>query len=169
MNMMNVAEDLIKRENDIKKVLILEHPPRFDIKSRDPLSLKPELARFANSFYQQLWFESKSKHRIVLGKHNLGCSEKVQLDRFTDRFNNRYDGIHMNSKEGKIAYTESVMCILSRHVSPHAPSLRPRPGPDSSSNQNNCAQTKPMRAPQTESFSQSSSVPVQNRFTVLGN
>ena len=84
----------------------------------------------------------------MLGKHNLGCSEKVQLDRFTDRFNNRYDGLHMNSKEGK---------------------LRPRPGPDSSCDQKNFPQAKPMSTPQTESVSQSCPVPVQNRFTVLGN
>ena len=75
----------------------------------------------------------------------------------------------MNSKEGKIAYTESVMCILSRHVSPQAPRLRPRPGPDSSCDQKNFPQAKPMSTPQTESVSQSCPVPVQNRFTVLGN
>ena len=164
---MSIAEDVIKSKEDVKKVLILEHPPRFDPKSKDPLCLKPELARYANSLYQQLWFQSQLKHKIVLGKHNLECSEQIQLQRFTDRRTNKYDGVHMYSKEGKWAYTESVISILSRNISAQAPRLRPRP--NLSENQKNFPQAEQMRTPLTQTYSQSCSVPVQNRFNVLGN
>ena len=66
-NMINMAENLLKRKPDIKKVMILEHPPRFDAQNNDPLSLKPELAKYANSLYHQLWLSSNQKHKIVIG------------------------------------------------------------------------------------------------------
>ena len=87
--------ELVRSNKSIKKVIILEHPPRFDTKDKDPLSLKPEFAKYANTVYRQLWLASNLKDKIVLGKHNLDCTEKVRLDRFTDRQSKRYDGIHI--------------------------------------------------------------------------
>ena len=83
--MIDIAEDIIKGENDTKKVLILEHPPRFVSGSKDPLSLKSELSRYANTLYQQMWFYSDVKHKLVLGKHNLDSSQQTRLDIFYEQ------------------------------------------------------------------------------------
>ena len=163
-NMMKIAENAINKDN-VKKVVILEHPPRFDTEDQDPLSLKPKLAKLANNFYQQLWFDSKFKHKIVLGQHNLECDEKTRTERYTDRKKNKYDGVHMYSPAGRNAYTDSVLSVLSKALSPQGPRLRP----NSSNDHLNCAQTKYMNAQKARSNTQYHSVPLQNRFNVLGN
>ena len=161
-NMMTVAQNALVTHPNIKNVVILEHPPRFDTEDKDPLSIKPELAKYANSVYRQLWFESNLKHKIVVGQHKLECSEKTRFDRFTNRMNGRYDGVHMYGAAGRKAYTDSVLSIFSSNIA--APRLRPSPADDHS----NCPQAKYMNAQKSQS-ERRYSVPVQNRFNVLGN
>ena len=127
--------------------------------------MKPELARYAKTLYQQMWFDSDVKHKIVLGKHNLDCSEQTRLDIYTNRENNQYNGIHMNNHKGKRAFTKSIISILSQHAS----RLGPRPRPGHSDNLNNSNKNNQMTNPKAKVYSQSSSIPVQNRFNVLGN
>ena len=76
------AEKALASHPELKKVIILEHPPRYDTPEQDPLSLKSEFAKYANNIYHQLWFESKLKHKIALGQHKLECSEETRLKRF---------------------------------------------------------------------------------------
>ena len=128
------------------------------------MSLKAELAEYANSIYRHLWFESSLKDKIVLGKHSLDCSEKTRLARYTDRINNRYDGVHMYGEAGRIAYTDSVLAILSSVIVKQSPRLRPRVD----NSHNDCPQTNFMKAQETKPVSQFS-VPVQNRYNLLGN
>ena len=63
------------------------------------------------------------------------------------------------------AYINSIISILSQHASRLGP--RPRPGP--SNNLNNPNKDNQMTNPKAKVYSQSSSIPVQNRFNVLGN
>jgi hypothetical protein len=158
-NIMNIAENVL-RSKPVAKVVILEHPPRFDTKDKDPLSLKPELAKYANGLYRQFWFASDLKNKIVIGQHNLECSEQSRMSRFTDRIKNKYDGVHMYGPEGRKAFTDSILSIFSSCIDPHG--LRPRPS------HTDCPQTKYMNKQKARSDS-TSSVPVQNRFSVLGN
>ena len=156
-NVMETAQKTIETNQSIRKVIILEHPPRFDTKNADPLSLKPELAKYANSLYQQLWSKSAVKDKIVLGKHNLNCSEETRVTRYTGR-NNRYDGVHMYSEEGKSAYTRNILSIVSSNLPLETPRLRPSTG-------NNAQNMNAQKAKPNEGYS----VPTQNRFNVLGN
>ena len=55
INLFKVAENALENNLELKKVTILEHPPRFDTFREDPISLKPKLANYANNFFQQLW------------------------------------------------------------------------------------------------------------------
>ena len=158
------AQNALIKRPDIKSVTILEHPPRFDMRSQDPMSLKPELATYANNVFRQLWFESKLKHRIVLGKHNLDCSEETRLKRFKDTWNNNYDGVHMFGLAGRRAFTDSVLSILTASLPLRTAGQKPR----QENYHNNSPQTRHMNA-QKESFGTSYSIPVQNRFNVLGN
>ena len=129
----------------------------------DPLALKPELAEYANTLYRQLWFESNLKNKIMVGKHNLKCSEEARLQRFTGPgrkgLRDKYDGVHMYSLEGKVWYTDNVLSILSSSLSTEGPRLRPNCNDDHN-------QTSHMNSQNNVS---SPSVPVQNRFEVLGN
>ena len=55
-NMMSLAQNVLNMKPNIKKVVVLEHPKRYDSKIKDPMSLKAELAEYANSIYRHLWF-----------------------------------------------------------------------------------------------------------------
>ena len=165
-NMMATAENAILKHPEVKKVVILEHPPRFDIEEKDPLGLKPEFAKYANNMYRQLWFQSKMKDRIVIGQHKLECSEQARIDRYMNKKKNKYDGVHMYGAEGRKAYTENILSILTHNIPPPSSRLRPRP----ENSHKSCPQTKYMNTKQNKSHPDAEySVPVQNRFNVLGN
>ena len=70
----------------------------------------------------------------------------------------------MYSEAGRIAYTDSVLAILSSVTVNQSPRLRP----NSKNFHRNCPQTNYMNAQETKPVSQFS-VPVQNRYNVLGN
>ena len=48
-NIFNLAEKNLKQNPSISKVIIMEHPPRFDTPDMNPTSLKPNLAKLANA------------------------------------------------------------------------------------------------------------------------
>ena len=70
-NMFSTAQNAIMKHPELKKITIMEHPPRFDTADVDPLSLKPQLAKFANFMFRQMWSNSSWKQRIILGQHKL--------------------------------------------------------------------------------------------------
>ena len=139
-NMFKVAEDALEKNAELKKVTIMEHPPRYDTIKEDPISLKPKLANYANNFLQKLWVESAHNEQIMVGSHNLDCSPSAQKERFTDEINRKYDGIHMFGSEGKLAYTESLINILTNTLQT-SPSLSSRALP-ANDYHTYCPQTK---------------------------
>ena len=71
-NMFNLAISSLQNNKNLSKVVIMEHPPRFDKREVDPTSLKPALVRLANSSLSYLWLNSPLKDKIVIGSHSLG-------------------------------------------------------------------------------------------------
>ena len=59
-NIFTTAENALKTHPKLRKVVVLEHPPRFDHVEVDPLGLKHQLAKFANMTYNQLWLASNN-------------------------------------------------------------------------------------------------------------
>ena len=115
--MFSIAERALKTLPNLSKVIIMEHPPRFDIPDVDPTSIKSNLARLANATLGGLWLNSPLKDRIVIGHHSLESSGSgaAHLDRYQSR-SGKYDGVHLYGKTGIQDYTNSVMTILSMAV-----------------------------------------------------
>ena len=90
----------------------MNHAPRYDAKEVDPAGLKPNLAKFANNCMLELWLQSPLKNKILIGTHTLDCAGYVRSQRYTDERTGKHDGVHLYSKAGKEAYTESVLNIL---------------------------------------------------------
>ena len=65
-NMFSLAERSLYDHPDLKKVILMEHPPRFDLPNVDPHSVKPDLAKLANITLGQYWLNSPLKDRIVI-------------------------------------------------------------------------------------------------------
>ena len=157
-NVFSVAHEALKKNHNLVKVIISEHSPRYDQLNVDPISLKPALAKFANTTFNNLWMESPWKSKIIVAAHNLQCDVKTRVERFTDERTNRYDGIHAYSQSGKAAFTRSLIGIFSQAITAL------HKGSDILENKDNhtdCTQTRHQN--------QNYSVPVQNMFDVLGN
>ena len=104
-------------EPNLAKVIVMEHPPRFDDDYVDPIYIKPALAKFANTTFNNLWMESPWKSKIIVAGHSLQCNDKERVARYTDKRTQRYDGIHMYDEPGKEAFTKSLINTLTNAVS----------------------------------------------------
>ena len=141
-NMMKIAENALNNDENMKKVTIMNHAPRFDSRDVDPLSLKPKLASFANNYLLELWIDSPHKERIHIGNHDL-------------------DGVHLYGSQGRVAYTESVLDILLTSFQ------TPNPAQDHIS----CPQAINAKKQRLYSsvLKGSPGIKTQNRFSILAN
>ena len=77
------------------------------------LGLKPKLSEYANSFLLELWFDSPHKNKIHIGSHNFKSTTlSAVTERYRDKRNNSFDGVHMYGSAVKQVLTESVVNIL---------------------------------------------------------
>ena len=117
-NMFNTAHRAINTQESLEKVILMEHPPRYDSKELDPIGLKPKLAKLANSMYNQLWLDSPYKNKIIIGNHSLetnGSGEK-HAALFTNIKTGMYDGVHHHGGMGRALYSESVKRVFKNTV-----------------------------------------------------
>ena len=114
-NMFRLAERSLDENPSLKKVVIMEHPPRFDLPDVDPHSVKPNLAKLANIHLGQLWLNSSMKEKIFIGRHSLESpgAGAAHFRRYQSSFTGRYDGVHLYGQTGHTDYTNSVKTILS--------------------------------------------------------
>ena len=172
-NMVAVAESAIRNHPELEKVVILEHPPRFDLPEIDPLGLKPQLAKFANLTFGQLWLSSSLKGKIIIGSHNLNCTTDEQFaQRYRDGRSKKYDGVHLYGSHGKLAYTENLIHIL-KNVQPSKLPNQTFPV-NGESKHSGCPQDKYQKTQNKTTntdrlYSNIYTVPVNNKFDVLGN
>ena len=69
--MFSLAQATLGENRNLSKVIIMEHPPRFDTQEVDPTSLKSKLAIFAKTTLSSIWLNSPLKDRILIGRHSL--------------------------------------------------------------------------------------------------
>ena len=106
-NMFTIAEQALMEHKTLKKVIIMEHPPRFDGKNA-------QLVQVANNALKQLHGNSSYKDMIVVGQHSLECpgSGSTHTGKYRDSYTGRYDGVHMYGYTGTRDYKDSVSSIL---------------------------------------------------------
>ena len=107
--MIAVTENALNSNTEVKKLVVMCHPPRFDKSEVDPLSLKKKLVKIVNTNFHQIWYDSPLNDEIFIGKQRLYCSNREHIHRYTNENTKRYDGIHMY---GQRANTVSVLCIM---------------------------------------------------------
>ena len=128
------------------------------------MRLKRKLAKFANYTLAQLVQNSGMQDRIILGKHSLDITTPSAV--YRDDVTGRYDGVHMLGSHGREIFTRSVSGIL-RSVLP-VTTTPTKHHPKYSHDTCPQAQYQKRRQARAE-LSQNYSVPVNNRFNVLGN
>ena len=112
--MLRLAESSLLNNPSLTKVVIMEHPPRFDTPNVDPISLKSKLAKLANSTISQLWQMSPLKDKISVGCHSLESSGAgaAHFARYQNNYTGKYDGVHLYGPTGRVDYTNSLKTIL---------------------------------------------------------
>ena len=167
-NVYATATSALSNNPHLKKVVILQHAPRYDTVDVDPLGLKTKLAMFANSILGQLWHSSALKEKIIVGKHRLDCTDDKFEERYTDERTGWYDGVHMYGRCGLKAYTDSLIEIFKTAI-PHVPFIGTDNHSSYRNNQKKTTNQKKMTN-QRHHFKQNVyTVPVNNKFDILGN
>ena len=159
--MFSVAQNAVLDNPELRKVVLMEHAPRQDPPEVDPMRLKPKLAQLANSTLAQLVWNSGLQNKIIIGKHSLDTTTANTV--YRDDLTGRYDGLHSHGREINTRCVERML----RSVLPVT--TTPTQSPPVYSH-DNCPQAQYQRRIQARAeLSQHYSVPVNNRFNVLGN
>ena len=138
LNLLSAAKTILNRNSNIKKVLILEATPRFDLKTADPFGLKEKLSEYANTILNEEVNKSDLKKQIVVMSHSLPT--QFQQNIYGHPLSPTFDGIHLNGPDGSNHYTRSLCNILQCFLSDfsreshnhHIPIFHPSSPPESS-------------------------------------
>ena len=144
----------------------MEHSPRHDDPRVDPTGIKSKLAEYANATFATMLHNFGTGNKITLGKHNLDCQADMINTWYTDDNTGRHDGIHFLGSRGTKAYTWSVLEIIQNIL----PS-------NSFTDHSSCPQAKYAKSQKQKQLKTLShiyrrniyTVPMQNRFDILGN
>ena len=149
----------------------MQHAPRYDRADVDPTGLKSELAKFANTMFSQMLHSSPWREKITIGEHSLECSDDLFEKMFVNGQSGWYDGIHMHNRQGRNFYTKSLLNIFKHCL----PTICKNKAPIYSNAHSDSPQAnyQNMKTKTTKPRYQSSqniySVPVNNKFDILGN
>ena len=138
LNLLSAAKTILKRNSSIKKVLILEATPRFDLNTVDPLGLKKKLSEYGNMILKEELDKSDMKEKIFVSPHSL--PKHFQENIYGHPLYPRFNGIHLNGPDGSNHYTRSLCNILqcfipefSRESHNHdIPTFQPPTSPETS-------------------------------------
>ena len=113
-NMISAAENIVKLNPNIKKVLILDRVPRFDTKDADPTHLKPFLSHFGNQVLKEELSKSYVKDKVFVAHHSL--PQVFQENLFGNQRRRDFDGVHLRGPDGRNHYTRSLCNILQQFL-----------------------------------------------------
>ena len=111
-NLIRIAAESLASNSNLKKVIIVEHPPRFDSQNSD------KLAKRANAKLSQMWEHSAFKDKILIGCHNFNDfgTGKTHCRRYGNKGSGQYDGLHFLGPSGNYEFTKSIANIILRVV-----------------------------------------------------
>ena len=104
--MIKVAEDLIRANKSIKKVILLDCIPRLDHQ------LKSNIAVFSNNLNRECIAKSSLGNKMIAGAHTIATNDLNYGKLDTKAF----DGVHMHGVEGNAMFTKSILNILGNHM-----------------------------------------------------
>ena len=100
--MVHLANRATREYPQIKKVVVLTRPPRLDAYS--------ELSEISNSALKEEVKKYKN-YKISVMERNISTQGLTKEDVFGVT-SERNDGVHMNGKHGKQAYTNSLINVI---------------------------------------------------------
>ena len=153
--MIKVAEDLIRANKSIKKVILLDCIPRLDHQ------LKSNIAVFSNNLNRECIAKSSVGNKMIAGAHTIAENEPNY-----GKFDSKADGIHMHGVKGNEMFTKSILNILSKQMSTfHIPRVIP-PSMNKRSSPPGCPTTAPPMTATRPTTTTSSTGPSVVQFAV---
>ena len=116
----DIAENALRKNRNIEKVIIVKRLPRFDRGSDDILQMKSKLSEFGNTCYDQLWRKRGSPENIKIVNIDLQVSSSKYLKYliFGDPSLKNYDGIHMRGEGGARHFTYRTIQAVREIIHP---------------------------------------------------
>ena len=112
--MITAARNVLITNSGIKKVLILDRTPQFDVEAADPFHLKTAIPDYANKVFREELTHSDVKNHVFIASHSLPNQFQENLYDHPDQYN---DGIHFDGSDGANHYTRSLCNILQSFFS----------------------------------------------------
>ena len=119
-NLFNIAQDALKNNDKLKKVIIFKRLPRFDRSSSDLLGIKAQLSNYANSVYDQLWIKMGSLSNVIILDLDLEGSRSFRHIVYGSPDTQKYDGIHTFGEGATRQFTYQAIKQLKAKVFPSA-------------------------------------------------
>ena len=116
VKLFEIAEDSLKENSELKKVIILKRMFRCDTIKADPSQIKEKLSEFGNRVLDDLWLSKGCPKNIVVAQQHLEFEGNLRIQRFGLPSAKNYDGIHMRGKMAVQHYTGSLINILLNNL-----------------------------------------------------
>ena len=195
-NLFEVAERALKNSTSLKRVIIVKRLPRFDLSKDDDLGIKSELSNYANACYQQLWVKRGRPENIyIVQLDGLDSSNYIRKIVYGETNKENYDGVHLRGPHAARHLTYRVVQAIKSIITgsseqqshrnnkdnhrdcPQAQFQSQRRSANQRTQNNGQSQSKGSNSGHQSSVRYSDvvagrrqySVPVANRFKVLGN
>ena len=97
-HLFEIAQNALKIDKNLQKVVILKRLPRQDRSSADFFGIKSELSNYANAIYDQLWIKMGSPKNIIILELELEGSKFYQNLIYGSPSSQNYDGVHLNGE-----------------------------------------------------------------------
>ena len=88
----NLAQNSLKSNPNLKKVIILKSLPQYDSVEKDPSSIKTKLNQYGNSLYNSIWMKNGCQKDIIIIDQQLECQGPLRQKRFGNPGFNGHDG-----------------------------------------------------------------------------
>ena len=105
--MYTLAENSLKNNPSLEKIIIVKQLPRYDNK------VKADLADFANHILEQEWIKNGCNKKIVIAKQKIEDEANMKIEAFGDTRQPNYDGIHMRGGNAVPFMTRSFIKMLT--------------------------------------------------------
>ena len=103
----DLALDSIKNNPELRKVVIVKRPRRFDS------TLAAHLSEFGNSVFDDLWLRHNCPRRIVVTKMDIECEGADFAQSFGTPGSRGFDGVHLRGPQAVPYMTRSLVKMLT--------------------------------------------------------
>ena len=161
-----IAEKSLENHN-LERVILMKRVFRCDID--DPNGLRHKLSEYGNRVLDDIWLDKGCPKNIILGQQHLEGNPEQIIQRFGDPLESNFDGVNLRGKLAVQHYTRSFLNVLLDNLPSTKVPDHMLFQPSSHYKQRSYASvTKPM-VPQPGVEGNNYSIPVSNRYSILGN